>query len=75
MSDLTLGTPPPDGSIALSTVRSAPVPFDEVARAFAEAARGWSPEPWSSETNAAALAGATDRHVARFRGADWTWRR
>lgn len=75
VSDLTLGTPPPDGSIALSTVRSAPVPFDEVTRAFAEAARGWSPEPWSSETDTAALAGATDRHVARFRGADWTWRR
>jgi lipoate-protein ligase A len=75
VSDLTLGTPPPDGSIALSTVRGAAVSFDEVARAFAEAACGWSPEPWSDDVDADLLAGAAGRHVARFQGADWTWRR
>ncbi len=75
VSDLTLGAPPPDGSIALSTVRGAPVSFDEVASAMAEAAHGWSPAPWQHGMDAMALAEAAERHAARFRGADWTWRR
>ena len=75
VSDLTLGTPPPDGSVALEAVRGAPVSFDEVARSLADAARGWSPEPWSDQVDSDAIAVATARHAQRFQGADWTWRR
>jgi lipoate-protein ligase A len=75
VGDLTLGTPPPDGSAALETVRAAPASFDEVARSLADAARAWSPEPWSDQVDLDAIAMAAAQHVERFRGADWTWRR
>jgi lipoate-protein ligase A len=75
VSDLTVGTPPPDGSIPLSTVRGAPVAFDEVARAVGESARSWSVDWGAVPGDSASLALAAARHADRFQRADWTWRR
>ncbi|HMU61141.1 MAG TPA: hypothetical protein PKA66_05105 [Gemmatimonadales bacterium] len=75
VSDVTLGSPPPDGSVALSAIRGAAVHFEEVASAVAEAAMTW-PGDWHSDAReSAALAGASQRHRGRFQDPDWTWRR
>lgn len=75
VSEVTLGTTPPDGSIALAAVRGAPVAFDEVAAAIAGAARVW-PGEWQTEapTSITAIQG-TEKHIAHFQDPDWTWRR
>jgi len=75
VSDVTLGSPPPDGSVALSTIRGAAVHFEEVASAVAKSAQVW-PGEWCTESEEL-IAGrsATSAHTARFRDPDWTWRR
>jgi len=75
VTDVTLGAPPPDGSVALSTVRGGPVEFAEVASAVSEAARGWPGEWDEKESNPAAVQEAIQRHAERFHSDDWTWRR
>jgi len=75
VSDVTLGSPPPDGSVALSTIRGGPVAFDEVASAVSEAAKGWPGEWDEGESNPAAVQDAIPRHAERFQSDDWTWRR
>lgn len=75
VSAVTLGAPPPDGSVTLSTVRGAPVSFEEVAAAVTAAAKTW-PGEWDEETpDSTPLMDATRRHTERFQSADWTWRR
>jgi lipoate-protein ligase A len=75
VSDVTRGSPPPDGSVALAAVRGAPVAFVDVASAVAKAATTW-PGDWHTDAEASApLAEATRRHRVRFQDPDWTWRR
>jgi len=75
VSDVTLGIPPPDGSVALSAIRGGPVRFEDVAAAVAAAARAW-PGDWHTEApESAPFGGATLRHTERFQDSDWTWRR
>lgn len=75
VSDLTVGAPPPDGSIPLSAVRGAPVSFDEVAQAVGESAQSWSVDWGALPDDSASLALAAARHADRFRSDAWTWRR
>ncbi len=75
VSDVTLGAPPPDGSVALSTVRGAPVGFADVASAITKAAQAWSGQ-WDEESmESRPLQDAARRHADRFQDANWTWRR
>jgi len=75
VGDLTVGAPPPDGAIALSTVRGAPVSFAEVAQAVGESARSWSVDWGALPGDSTSLAVAAARHADRFQSDDWTWRR
>ncbi len=75
VSDVTLGAPPAEGSVALSAVRGTPVSFEEVASAVAVAARSWSGE-WDEErADSMPLPDAIQRRGEQFRGDEWTWRR
>lgn len=75
VSDVTLGLAPPDGSIALASVRGEPVGFDEVAGAVAAAARTWGGK-WDAEpADSAAFQSLALAHAERFRSDEWTWRR
>jgi len=72
---LTVGRGPEDGSIALATVRGAPIAFEEVAEAVAGAARPWSDDWDVSTSDAPGIADAARRHADHFRSAAWTWDR
>jgi lipoate-protein ligase A len=75
VEEMTVGDPPPDGSIPLSAVRGAAVGFEEVAGAVAAAARVWAPA-WDEETtDSGVLAKAAAPHIQRFRDDAWTWSR
>jgi len=75
VGQVTLGSPPPDGSVDLSTVRGSPVDFEEVASAVATAARAWSGDWHAEPPESDALRNASTGHIERFQDPDWTWRR
>ncbi len=75
VGDVTLGAPPPDGSVALSSVREGAVTFEEVASAVTAAAQSWSGTWDTGSPDSTPPQDTTRAHIDRFQGADWTWRR
>jgi lipoate-protein ligase A len=75
VGDVTLGPPPADGSVSLSSVRGGPVTFGEAASAVAQAARAWAGEWNEGRPGSTPPSDAVLRHAERFRDPHWTWRR
>lgn len=72
---LTRGQPPPDQSAALDAILNRPVTFAEAADAIVRHTHAWSTAWDVTEEPPPDAAAAADRHGARFRSAEWTWRR
>lgn len=76
VNDVTRGAPPHGADISLDALLGRTVGAEEVAEQLARAARdGWI-GPWEDAGPTADRAVAlAERHLARFRSDDWTWRR
>ncbi len=72
---LTRGQPPPDQSAALDALLNRPVTFAETADAIVRHTHAWSTAWDVTEEPPPDAAAAADRHGARFRSPEWTWRR
>jgi lipoate-protein ligase A len=72
---VTRGQPRPDQSAALDVVLSRPVSFAEAAEVIVRHTRAWSAVWDMTEDTPPDAAAAADRHGARFRSPEWTWRR
>ena len=58
----------------LASLLGRSVAFPEAARAVIESARSWTGD-WRAQELTPELEAATEPHYARFRSAEWTWRR
>lgn len=74
VGQLTLGVAPPSGEITLVEAAGRPIDFAEVAAAIARQVAGWQGE-WHHGQRPGELDAYLAPAEARFRDAEWTWRR
>jgi lipoate-protein ligase A len=75
VTGLTRGEPPPDQSAPLGGLLGRPVSFAEAADAILRHTHTWGAAWEVTEETPPDAAAAAERHGARFRSPEWTWRR